>query len=83
MDMTTAEARKNLADVLNRVAYTRERVVVTRHGREIAAIVSMEDLSLIERLKTLLDQKEVADALDELDAGESVSWRALREEMRG
>ena len=83
MDMTTAEARKNLADVLNRVAYTRERVVVTRHGREIAAIVSMEDLSLIERLRTLLDQKEVADALDELEAGESVSWGALREELRG
>jgi prevent-host-death family protein len=83
MDMTTAEARKNLADVLNRVAYTRERVVVTRHGREIAAIVSMEDLTLIERLKGLLDQKEVSDALDELESGASVSWRQLREELRG
>ncbi|MEM7416633.1 MAG: type II toxin-antitoxin system Phd/YefM family antitoxin [Gemmatimonadota bacterium] len=80
-DVTTAEARKNLADLLNRVAYSRERVVVTRHGREIAAIVPVEDLNLLDRLRDALSRSDAEDALRELAEGESVSWTALRDEL--
>ena len=80
-DVTTAEARKNLADLLNRVAYTQEHVVVTRRGREIAAIIPMEDLGLLRRLRTLLARQDVAAALDELEQGASIPWSDLREEL--
>ncbi|HIE62804.1 MAG TPA: type II toxin-antitoxin system Phd/YefM family antitoxin, partial [Microbacterium sp.] len=31
-EVTAAEARKNMAELLNRAAYGKERFVVTRHG---------------------------------------------------
>lgn len=82
-DVTTAEARKNLSDLLNRVAYSRERVVVTRHGREIAAIVPVEDLNLLDRLRDALSHSDADDALRELAEGTSVSWASLRDELEG
>ncbi|SEG84903.1 prevent-host-death family protein [Thermomonospora echinospora] len=45
------KARQVLADLVNRVAYGGEHVVLTRHGRVVAAIVSPEDLELLQRLR--------------------------------
>ncbi len=45
----TAELRANIADAVNRVAYGRERVVLTRRGRAVAALVSIEDLDVLQR----------------------------------
>src|SRR5882672_9250954 len=44
------EAREKLADILNDVAFRGERVLLERHGKSIAAVVSVEDLELLERL---------------------------------
>lgn len=44
------QARAEFAELINRAAYGQERIVVTRHGRPIAALVSAADL---ERLKAL------------------------------
>lgn len=44
------QARADLAELVNRVAYSGERVVLTRHGRPVAALVSAEDLELLDRL---------------------------------
>lgn len=80
-DVPTAEVRRNLADLLNRVAYGRERVVVTRHGKGIAALVPVEDLDLLERIRSFAARKDVQEALRELDAEDTVSWGELREEL--
>ncbi|MES9609743.1 MULTISPECIES: type II toxin-antitoxin system Phd/YefM family antitoxin [Actinomadura] len=42
------EARAQFADLVNRVAYTGEPVKLTRRGRVMAALVSPEDLELLE-----------------------------------
>lgn len=44
------EARKDLAELVNQVAYRGERVVLTRHGKVMAALISAEELELLERL---------------------------------
>ncbi|MBI4471304.1 MAG: type II toxin-antitoxin system Phd/YefM family antitoxin [Acidobacteria bacterium] len=36
------DARKDLADILNRAAYGKERVVLTRRGKDVAAIVPID-----------------------------------------
>lgn len=79
--VTVADARSGLAELLNRVAYGKERLVITRHGREIAAIVPIEDLQLANRLRKFVARKDVARALAELDAGRSTAWATLREEL--
>lgn len=80
-EIPSAEARKQLAELINRVAYGKERVVLTRHGRAVAALVPIEDLSLIERVRARLRRGEVEQALDDAEAGRLVSWEALRSEL--
>ncbi|REF00906.1 prevent-host-death family protein [Thermomonospora umbrina] len=52
MEKPVTEARAQFADLVNRVAYTGEPVVLTRRGRVMAALVSAEDLELLQRLKS-------------------------------
>ena len=79
--ISVADARSDLAELLNRVAYGKERLVITRHGKELAAIVPMEDLHLASRLRRFVSRKDVARALAELDAGKASSWEQLRAEL--
>ena len=49
--ISIGEARKAFADLLNRVMYGGERIVLTRRDRPVAAIVSVEDYELLEQLR--------------------------------
>ena len=55
MNVGIADIRNNLADTLNRAIYGGERVVLERRGKPVAAIVSLEDLALIEELDNRSD----------------------------
>jgi prevent-host-death family protein len=46
-EITTVDARGRLSELLNRAAYGHERVVLTRRGKPVAALVPVEDLELI------------------------------------
>jgi prevent-host-death family protein len=52
MDLGISEAPETLADIINRVAYQGERVVLRRHGNAVAALVSADDLRRPETLHT-------------------------------
>lgn len=41
---STAAARRALASIIRKVQLTGQRVVITRYGRPLVAIVPMEDL---------------------------------------
>ena len=60
------EIRDNLADALNKVAYAGERVVLARRGKGVAALVSMEDLELLEKLEDEADVRDAKRALAEM-----------------
>ena len=49
--ISTSKAREFLADLITEVAYKGERVILTRHGKAIAAIISAEDLERLEALE--------------------------------
>lgn len=38
--ITWRELRENLADMINRVRYTQERIAITRHGKVVAELVA-------------------------------------------
>jgi prevent-host-death family protein len=48
--LTIVEAREQLAELLNRVAYGKERIVLTRCGKALVGIVPLEDLRWLEGL---------------------------------
>ena len=65
MNVSIAKVRNNLADALNRAAYGGERVILERRGKPVAALVSMDDLALLERLENETDLKAVRKARKE------------------
>lgn len=61
--LAASKAREDFSDTLNRVAYGGERIVLRRRGRDLAAIVPMEDLALIEKIEDDTDVREARKAL--------------------
>jgi prevent-host-death family protein len=61
--LSVVELKNSLGDVLNRAEYKGERTVVHRRGKDAAAIISIEDLRLFERLlEEAEDRADVAAA---------------------
>jgi prevent-host-death family protein len=54
-EIPVTQARAEFADLVNRVVYGAERVVLTRHGKSIVALVSAADLERLEALDTDLE----------------------------
>ncbi len=63
--LAASKVRDSFSDTLNRVAYRRERIVLRRRGKDLVAIVPMEDLALIERLEDEIDVRRARKALAE------------------
>jgi prevent-host-death family protein len=57
--LTVSKARQELPEILNRAAYGKERTIVSRRGKDLAAVIPVEDLQLLERLA-----REEMDRLD-------------------
>lgn len=49
--VTAAQARKDFSSLLSKAAYAKERFVVTKHNTEMAAVISMEELRLLDALR--------------------------------
>jgi prevent-host-death family protein len=79
--ITTAEARKRMSELLNRAAYGKERFVLTRHGKELVAIVPLEDVTLLDRLKTLLERRDFESAMAEIDKTGTLAWDDVRRDL--
>lgn len=47
---STADIKARLSEMISKVVYSRERVVVLRRGKPVAALVSLEDLQRLELL---------------------------------
>jgi antitoxin Phd len=77
--MSAADARKRFAEIINQVAYGHDTVVLTRRGEKIAALVSMEELELLQQIEDAMDIEEAKKALAE--PGENIPaaefWRKL------
>ena len=75
-----ADARRDLSDILNRVVYGGERVVITRHGKDVAAIVSSKDLEALEKIEDMIDVTEAEKRLSE-GRKNAIPYEAIRKEM--
>jgi prevent-host-death family protein len=81
--VTSTEARKNLSDLIGSAAYASERTVITRKGKPMAAIVSIEDLEAMEALEDHMDIQRAKESLEEArSGGGTVTLQQLEEEMQ-
>lgn len=58
--VSTVLARNEFSSVLNRAAFGKERVILERRGKAIAAVVPIDDLKLLQQIE---DNADIADAL--------------------
>lgn len=80
-NIPTVKARDQLSEIINRAAYGKERIALTRRGRKLAAIVPIEDLELLESLENRLDLDEARAALVEAKEKGSVSWEQIKKDL--
>jgi prevent-host-death family protein len=73
-----SEAREAFSTTVNRVAFGGERIVLTRHGRQVAAVVPIADLELLEQLEDAVDLDDARAALADPANRERVAWDDLK-----
>jgi len=72
-------ARDDLAELVNRATYGGERVLITRRGKALAAIISAEDLAFFEELEDANDVRAIETALAE--GGEPIPWEQVKRDL--
>ena len=79
--LSTLEAGDNLSDLVDRVATGKERIIITRAGKELVALVPVEDLELMEATEERLDIEDARAARREAEEKGTISLAALRREL--
>ena len=78
---STVEAREQLATIINRAAFGKERIVLTRRGQNLVAVVPIEDLALLSKLEDLVDGQEAVAALKEAQHHGTTSLAEFKAEL--
>lgn len=78
--VSSADARKSFSDLLNETGFGGRRVVVTRKGKAVAAMVSIQDLEAIQALEDQKDIKEAERILSDPES-EYIPWEEAKKEL--
>jgi prevent-host-death family protein len=63
--ISASEARANFPDIINRAEYRGERILIQRHGKAAVAVISIEDLKLLEAIEDAIDSANLRRAIEE------------------
>lgn len=61
--LAATELKKDLPDAINRVQYKGERIVLHRRNKDACALVSLDDLRLLQAVEDRLDAQDAEEAL--------------------
>jgi prevent-host-death family protein len=75
--LTASEARQRFSDILNRAAFGKERVLVHRGNKPVAAIMPVEDYEFLEELEDRIDIEEARKRLHE----PTIPWSKMKKEL--
>ncbi len=67
-EMPISEARDHLGEIVSKAEHAHERILLTRHGRAVAAVISIEDLRELEAAE---DEADLTAARAALASGEA------------
>ena len=77
--LTASQLREDMATAINKVAFGGERIVLQRNNKDVAALVSVEDLNLLRELE---DRADLADIRKALKApGANIPWKDIKKEL--
>jgi prevent-host-death family protein len=77
--LPVSEARERFSEILSDVSHRHERVVLQHHGKDVAAVISAEDLKWFEELEDRADLLEMEHVLAK---GETpIPWDQVKAEL--
>ena len=76
--VSTVEAREKLSEIVNRVAFGQERIVLTRRGKALVAVVPIEDLEWMQEFEDRRDIEAAEAALGDVAKNGTVSWEEIK-----
>jgi len=79
--ISAARARQEFSELVSRAAFAKERHVVTRRGKAVAAMVPIEDLQLLEELEDRIDVIEGLRALSEAQQVGTKRWEDMKADL--
>lgn len=79
--ISTIDAKEQFTDLVNRVAHSKERVILTRRGKEIAVLIPLEDFHLLQASQDKNDLREAIDSLKEAREAGTINLNQLKEEL--
>ncbi len=82
--VSVADARKDFAEIINRATYAHERTIIARHGTDVAAVISIDELRLLDALiEKWEDEADIADANAALlEAREDlIPWETIKRDL--
>lgn len=79
--MNTLDAKEQFPDLINRVVHSKERVILTRRGKEIAVIIPIEDLKLLLETQDKHDLHDAIDSLKEARHSGMISLEQLKNDI--
>jgi prevent-host-death family protein len=81
--LSCAEARDHFEDLLDRAVKQKERVLLTRRGKPVAALVPIGDMEFLEAIEDLLEAEEYRRAKEEFEhSGEAaIPWEKIKAEL--
>jgi len=77
-NLSVSEFREHLREIGNKIAYAGDRVTIENHKKPYFAVVSCEDLELLELLEDLVDLQMAREALKRNDF---VTWEDAKKEL--
>lgn len=83
--LAASKARNDFAEVLNRVAYRGERIVLHRRGKNVAVLIPVEEYEFLERLVEEAEDREdreaIREARKEIARGETIPWEQVKKDL--
>lgn len=77
-EFSLSEAREQFANIVNKVLYAGKRAILTRKGKKVVAIVSLDDLEVLQALEDEMDIKAAKKALADVKKRGTISLAALK-----
>jgi len=79
---SVSDVKKNIAEIVNMTCYTKERFVISKYGKDCAAIIPITDLEILERIEDLFDIRDAEAAIKEAEEkGGIISFEQFRKEI--
>jgi prevent-host-death family protein len=77
--LTITEASQHFSELIKNTTVKKQRTLITQSGHNVAVLLPLEDLALLQKLEDILDYQDAIEALNE--PGENISLEALKKEL--